>query len=87
MKSALDLSSRIPEGVLERQDTLYDLRLSRCRPLGRWRAEFYKLPTAVRLDRQFDKWCRALYTPWNRTLAQIEGAIIPSLAIKSFKSD
>ncbi len=52
--------------------------------LGAMAVEFYRMPKLFSLLERFDKCAVLCDTAWIRTAAQIEGAIIPSLAIKSF---
>ena len=86
MKSALDLLVTHSEGVSNGK-ILYTISDFEMPTLGAMAAEFYKLPKLFGLIGKFDKCAVLCDTPWIRTAAQIEGAIIPSLAIKSFSLD
>lgn len=46
--------------------------------------EFYRMPSLFGLIRKFDKCAVLSDTSWIRTAAEVEGAVIPSLKIKSF---
>ena len=52
--------------------------------LGAMAVELYRMPKLLGLIGKFDKCAVLCDTAWIRTAAEIEGAVIPSLAIKSF---
>lgn len=83
MQAALDGIVRESEGFSGRT-MLYTISDFEMPTLGAMAVELYRMPKVFSLLERFDKCAVLCDTQWIRTAAQIEGAIIPSLAIKSF---
>ena len=83
MARALDLLIEKSEGVTQGV-MLYTISDFEMPTLGAMAVEFQRMPKLFNLVRKFDKCAVLCDTAWIRTAAQIEGAVIPSLAIKSF---
>ena len=84
MASALDelieKSEGISNGVL-----LYKISGFEVPTLGALAVEFQRMPKLLALVGKFDKCAVLCDTAWIRTAAEIEGAVIPTLTIKSFE--
>lgn len=83
MQAALDGIVRESEGF-SGGTMLYTISDFEMPTLGAMAVELYRMPKLFSLLERFDKCAVLCDTQWIRTAAQIEGAIIPSLAIKSF---
>jgi len=83
MEAALDLLVSHSEGI-QHGKILYTISDFEIPTLGAMATEFYKLPKLFSLIGKFDKCAVLCDTPWIRTAAQVEGAVIPYLTIKSF---
>lgn len=55
--------------------------------IGAWAVEFRRLPQLFALIRRFDRIAVVSDAGWIRRGAEIEGALIPGLAIRSFAPD
>ncbi|WP_298858828.1 STAS/SEC14 domain-containing protein [uncultured Sulfitobacter sp.] len=86
MQAALDGIVRESEGF-SNGTMLYTISDFEMPTLGAMAVEFYRMPKLFSLLDRFNKCAVLCDTAWIRTAAQIEGAIIPSLAIKSFALD
>lgn len=84
MRSALDTLIELSEGVQNGQ-ILYTISDFEMPTLGAIAAEFQRMPKLFGLLGKFDKCAVLCDTAWIRTAAEIEGAVIPSLAIKGFQ--
>lgn len=86
MKSALDhlieQSKDISNGRM-----LYTITDFEIPTLGAMAAEFQRMPKLFRLIENFEKCAVLSDTAWIRTAAEFEGAVLPSLKIKSFTLD
>ena len=86
MRQALDdivrLSADINEGRM-----LYTIRGFAMPTLGAIGVEFGYLPKLFSLITRFDRCAVCSDTAWVRTAAEVEGAIVPGLDIKSFELD
>ncbi len=86
MRAALDelvhLSQDINEGRM-----LYTIRGFSMPTLGALGVEFGYLPKLFGLLGRFDKCAVCSDTGWLRTAAEVEGAVIPGLEIKTFELD
>ena len=83
MRSALDAFSRESEGISNGK-ILYTISDFEMPTLGAMAVELYRMPKLLGLISKFDKCAVLCDTAWIRTAAEIEGAVIPSLGIKSF---
>ena len=83
MRSALDHLIEQSEGI-ENGRMLYTISDFEMPTLGAMAVEFQKLPNLFSLIGKFDKCAVLSDTAWIRTAAEIEGAVIPTLEIKSF---
>jgi len=76
----LEKSEGIANGVM-----LYKISGFEIPTLGALAVEFQRMPKLLSLVGKFDKCAVLCDTPWIRTAAEIEGAVIPTLSIKSFE--
>ena len=83
MRSALDHLIEKSEGITNGR-MLYKILDFEMPTLGAMAVEFQKMPKLFSLIGRFDKCAVISDTAWIRTAAEIEGAVIPSLEIKSF---
>jgi hypothetical protein len=83
MRSALDHLIEKSEGITNGR-MLYKILDFEMPTLGAMAVEFQKMPKLFSLIGKFDKCAVLSDTAWIRTAAEIEGAVIPSLKIKSF---
>lgn len=83
MRSALDHLLEKSEGMTNGK-ILYKVSDFEMPTLGAMAVELYRLPQLFSLTSKFDRCAVLSDTAWIRTAAEVEGAIIPSLAIKSF---
>lgn len=83
MRSALDHLLEESEGITNGR-MLYTILDFEMPTLGAMAVEFQKMPKLFSLIGKFDKCAVLSDTAWIRTAAEIEGAVIPSLEIKSF---
>ena len=83
MRSALDHLLEESEGVTNGK-MLYKISDFALPTLGAMAVELQRMPKLFSLLGKFDKCAVLTDTAWIRTAAEAEGAIIPSLAIKSF---
>jgi hypothetical protein len=83
MRSALDAFSQESEGISNGK-ILYTISDFEMPTLGAMAVELYRMPKLLGLIGNFDKCAVLCDTAWIRTAAEIEGAVILSLAIKSF---
>ena len=83
MRSALDHLIEKSEGITNGR-MLYKILDFEMPTLGAMAVEFQKMPKLFSLIGKFDKCAVLSDTAWIRTAAEIEGAVIPSLEIKSF---
>lgn len=83
MRSALDAFSQESEGISNGK-ILYTISDFEMPTLGAMAVELYRMPKLLGLISKFDKCAVLCDTAWIRTAAEIEGAVIPSLGIKSF---
>lgn len=83
MRSALDHLVEESEGVVH-GEMLYTISDFEMPTLGAMAVELQRMPKMLGLTKKFEKCAVLCDTAWIRTAAEIEGAIIPSLAIKSF---
>lgn len=83
MARALDHLIEESEGVTHGV-MLYTISDFEMPTLGAMAVELLRMPKLFNLVRKFDKCAVLCDTAWIRTAAEIEGAVIPSLAIKSF---
>ncbi len=84
MQAALDHLIEKSEGISHGK-MLYRISDFEMPTLGAMAVEFYRMPKLLGLISKFDKCAVISDTAWIRTAAEIEGAVIPSLAIKSFE--
>ena len=83
MRLALDDLIHQSEGITNGR-ILYKIVDFEMPTLGAMAVEFQKMPELFSLIGKFDKCAVLSDTAWIRTAAEIEGAVIPSLKIKSF---
>ena len=83
MRSALDHLIEKSEGITNGR-MLYKILDFEMPTLGAMALEFQKMPKLFSLIGRFDKCAVLSDTAWIRTAAEIEGAVIASLEIKSF---
>ena len=83
MRSTLDHLIEKSEGITNGR-MLYKILGFEMPTLGAMAVEFQKMPKLFSLIGKFDKCAVLSDTAWIRTAAEIEGAVIPSLEIKSF---
>jgi hypothetical protein len=83
MRLALDDLIDQSEGITNGR-MLYKIVDFEMPTLGAMAVEFQKMPKLFSLIGKFDKCAVLSDTAWIRTAAEIEGAVIPSLKIKSF---
>ncbi|MEP1930148.1 MAG: STAS/SEC14 domain-containing protein [Paracoccaceae bacterium] len=83
MRLALDHLIDQSEGITNGR-MLYKIVDFEMPTLGAMAVEFQKMPKLFSLIGKFDKCSVLSDTAWIRTAAEIEGAVIPSLEIKSF---
>jgi hypothetical protein len=84
MGVALDNLVAASEGITNGK-ILYTIQDFEMPTIGAMAAELSRMPKLLGLIRKFDKCAVLCDAAWVRTAAQIEGAVIPSLAIKSFQ--
>jgi len=83
MRAALDHLIENSEGITQGK-MLYRISDFETPTLGAMAVEFHRMPKLFSLISQFEKCAVLSDTAWIRTAAEIEGAVIPSLVIKSF---
>ncbi len=83
MRSALDHLIEKSESITHGK-MLYTISDFEMPTLGAMAVELHRMPRLFSLTSKFDKCAVLSDTAWIRTAAEIEGAVIPSLAIKSF---
>jgi hypothetical protein len=83
MRTALDQLIEASNGITQGQ-LLYTIGDFEMPTLGAMAVELSKMPQLFRLAAAFDRCAVLCDTGWIRTAAEIEGAIIPTLTIKSF---
>jgi hypothetical protein len=83
MRSGLDHLIEESEGITNGK-MLYKIAGFEMPTLGAMAIELYRMPNLLRLIKKFDKCAVLSDTAWIRTAAKVEGAVIPSLEIKSF---
>lgn len=83
MRAALDRLIEQSQGVTNGK-MLYRIADFEMPTLGAMAVELYRMPKLFSLTGKFDKCAVLSDTAWIRTAAEIEGAVIPSLTIKSF---
>ncbi len=83
MRSALDHLIEKSEGITHGK-ILYTISDFEMPTLGAMAVELYRMPKLFNLISKFDKCVVLSDAAWIRTAAEIEGAVIPSIAIKSF---
>jgi hypothetical protein len=83
MRTALDLLIEKSEGITHGK-MLYTISDFEVPTLGAMAVEFARMPKLFGLLGKFDKCAVLSEAGWIRTAAEIEGAIFPSLTIKSF---
>lgn len=83
MRSALDGLFEKSEGITQGA-MLYQISDFQMPTIGAVAVELYRLPKLFCLIRKFEKCAVLSDAAWIRTAAEIEGAIIPSLSIKTF---
>lgn len=84
MRVALDTLIQQSEGI-QNGTMLYTILDLEMPTLGAIVADFQRIPQFFGLIGKFDKCAVLCDTAWIRTAAEIEGAVIPSLEIKSFE--
>ncbi|WP_342077047.1 STAS/SEC14 domain-containing protein [Yoonia sp. SS1-5] len=82
LDTLLRLSADINQGVM-----MYRIKGFTMPTLGALGVEFGYLPKLMGLVGRFDKCAVCCDTAWIRTAAEVEGAIIPGLDIKTFDLD
>jgi hypothetical protein len=82
LDTLLDLSRDINQGVM-----LYRIKGFTMPTLGALGVEFGYLPKLMGLVGRFDKCAVCCDTAWIRKAAEVEGAMIPGLEIKTFDLD
>ncbi len=83
MRSALDHLIEKSEGITHGK-MLYKVLDFEMPTLGAMAVELHRMPKLFTLIGRFEKCAVLSDTAWIRTAAEIEGAVIPSLEIKSF---
>lgn len=83
MRSALDDVIEKSEGISQGK-MLYVISDFEMPTLGAMAIEFFRMPALLGLISKFDRCAVLSDTGWIRTAAEIEGAVLPSLEIKSF---
>ncbi len=83
MQSALDHLIEKSEGITHGK-ILYTISDFEMPTLGAMAVELFRMPKLFSLTSKFDKCAVLSDTAWIRTAAEIEGAVISSLKIKSF---
>lgn len=83
MEAGLDALIKASEDV-EHGHMLYTIEDFQMPTLGALGIEFSRLGSLFSLARKFDRCAVLCDTGWIRTAAEVEGALIPGFAIKSF---
>ena len=83
MNAALDKLIEQSEGIIH-GSMLYTIEDFEMPTMGALAVEFQHMPKLFGLIGKFEKCAVLSDTAWIRTAAEIEGALIPSLVIKSF---
>ncbi|MFT5064490.1 MAG: hypothetical protein ACJAXK_000591 [Yoonia sp.] len=83
MRSALDHLIEQSEGITHGK-MLYTISDFEMPTLGAMAVELQRMPRLFSLTSKFNKCAVLSDTAWIRTAAEIEGVVIPSLAIKGF---
>jgi hypothetical protein len=83
MRTGIDELIRLSEGVRNGR-MLYRITDFSMPTLGAWAVELGRLPKLFALVSRFDRCAVVSDTAWLRRAAEIEGALIPGLEIKSF---
>ncbi len=83
MRSALDHLIEKSEGITHGK-MLYKIADFEMPTLGAMAVELQRMPKLFSLISKFERCAVLTDTAWIRTAAEIEGAVIPSLEIKSF---
>jgi hypothetical protein len=83
MRSVLDHLIEKSESITHGK-MLYTISDFEMPTLGAMAVELHRMPKLISLTCKFDKCAVLSDTAWIRTAAEIEGAVIPSLAIKGF---
>ena len=86
MRSALDQLLEQSDGITN-GTMLYTISDFAMPTLSAMAVEFLRMPQLICFIRKFDKCAVVSDAAWIRTAAEFEGAIIPSLKIKSFNLD
>ncbi len=86
MATALDQLIKLSEGV-ENGQMLYTITDFAMPSLGAFGVEFARLPKLFGMVSKFDRCAVLSDAGWIRTAAEIEGALLPGLTIKSFELD
>lgn len=86
MRKGLDEILHLSEGMKAGQ-MLYTIKGFAMPTLGAIGVEFGYLPKLFGLLGQFDRCAVCTDTPWLRTAAEVEGALIPGFDIKTFGLD
>jgi len=86
MRAALEELFSVSEGM-EKANILYKISDFEMPTLGAMAIEVQKMPQLLELTKKFNKCAVLSDTAWIRSAAEIEGVIIPSIAIKSFLMD
>lgn len=84
MASALDELIEKSEGISNGM-MLYKISGFEIPTLGALAVEFQRMPKLLTLIGKFDRCAVLCDTAWIRSAAEIEGAVIPTLSIKSFE--
>lgn len=84
MRAALDELIEASEGI-KKGKLFYKISDFEMPTLGAMAVELGKMPRLFSLAASFDRCAVLCNTGWIRTAAEIEGAIIPGLTIKSFE--
>lgn len=83
MRKGLDRLVKSAEGITNGR-MLYRIRDFEMPTMGALAIEFQQMPRLFGLIGRFDKCAVLSDTAWLRTAAELEGAVIPNLEIKSF---
>lgn len=83
MAEALDQIIAASQGVHHGQ-MLFAIEDFEMPSMGAWAAELVRLPKLLAAVMRFDRCAVLSDVAWLRTTAEVEGAVIPSLEIKSF---
>ncbi|WP_339765664.1 STAS/SEC14 domain-containing protein [uncultured Pseudosulfitobacter sp.] len=83
MAEALDRVIAASQGVAHGQ-MLFAIEDFEMPSMGAWAAELVRLPKLMAAVMRFDRCAVLSDVAWLRTTAEVEGAVIPSLEIKSF---